>query len=258
MATEVAHRGLRKYLLPGETPVAEIRHHRVVLLKPLAITLATLAVVVWLDLSVSDAQAPMLTWLWWVWFAVVGWAVWRWIEWRHTRVVATDKRIVLFEGWINHKVSMMPLKKVTDMGYERSLLGRILGYGTFVLESAGQDQALSTISFVPDPDDNYRAICSVVFGLGVADEDDDGQVEDERAWETSEDFATRMGVVDGVYVGGPPGDAYENPPLISHTASIYRSDDLRRRDSATRWRTRHRVDADADTGELPPYDPEAD
>ena len=40
MAAEVArvaHRGLRKYLLPGETPVAEIRHHRIVLLKPFAI-----------------------------------------------------------------------------------------------------------------------------------------------------------------------------------------------------------------------------
>ena len=32
-------------------------------------------------------------------------------------------------------VAMMPLLKVTDMTYDRSLLGRIVGYGTFVLES---------------------------------------------------------------------------------------------------------------------------
>ncbi|MFJ6133152.1 PH domain-containing protein [Janibacter terrae] len=248
MAAEVAHRGLRKYLLPGETPVAEIRHHRIVLLKPAVAVLASLALCLWLDISVSDADAGILGYVWLLWFGVVAWAAWQWIEWRHTRVVATDKRIVLFEGWINHKVSMMPLKKVTDMGYERPLLGRILGYGTFVLESAGQDQALSSIRFVPDPDDNYRAICSVVFGMGPIDDDDEGGAprDDELAWETSADYATRLGIVDGVYVGGgpvPDPAVYGPPPRLD--SSIYRSRDLEHREH------------DADTGELPPYDPDA-
>lgn len=247
MAEEVAHRALRKYLLPGEHPVAEIRHHRIVLVKPMAIVMASLALVLWLDISVSDANSSILGYLWLAWVAVLAWAAWQWIEWRHTRVVATDKRIVLFEGWINHKVSMMPLKKVTDMGYERSLLGRVLGYGTFVLESAGQDQALSKIEFVPDPDDNYRAICSVVFGMSL-DEDDEPIEggEEEPAWETSQDFATRLGVVDGVFTGGGPGD---DPamygPAPQRESSVYRSRDLVRRDH------------DADTGELPPYDPDS-
>lgn len=250
MAEEVAHRALRKYLLPGEHPVAEIRHHRIVLAKPLAVVLASLALVIWLDISVSDANSGILGYLWFIWLGVLAWAAWQWIEWRHTRVVATDKRIVLFEGWINHKVSMMPLKKVTDMGYERSLLGRVLGYGTFVLESAGQDQALSKISFVPDPDENYRAICSVVFGMSL-DEDDEGSDEtegddEERAWETSQDFATRLGIVDGVYVGSGPGDDPETyGPAPQRESSIYRSRDLQR------------GDREADTGELPVYDPDA-
>lgn len=183
---EVAHRGLRRYLLPGETPVAEIRHHAIVLLKPALAVVGATAVAGWLDVSTSDSGSRVLSFVWLVWLAVVLWALWQWVEWRHTRVVATDKRVVLFEGWINHKVSMMPLKKVTDMGYERSLVGRVLGYGTFILESAGQDQALSRIAFVPDPDENYRAICSVVFGVvpGEEDEDEGG---DDRAWETSQD-----------------------------------------------------------------------
>ncbi len=233
MGRPVEHKGLQRYLLGGEHPVAEIRYHAIVLLKPaLALVLAT-ALALWLDLSVSDAAVPLLKWVWLLWAGVLGWVAWRWIEWRHTRVVATDKRIVLFEGWINHKVSMMPLKKVTDMGYERSLLGRLIGYGTFVLESAGQDQALSRIEFVPHPDENYRAICSVVFGVA-----DDGRDEDdeEPAWETSEDYATRLGVVDGVY-SGPPGQ-----PSAGHGQSIYRSRDREGR-------------GEADTGELPPYDP---
>ena len=245
MPEEVAHRGLRRYLLPGENPVAEIQHHVIVLTKPIAAVVAATAFCLWIDVSVSDANSGILGYIWFLWLGVLGWALWQWIEWRHTRVVATDKRIVLFEGWINHKVSMMPLKKVTDMGYERSLLGRILGYGTFVLESAGQDQALSKISFVPDPDDNYRAICSVVFNMQHTD-DESYADEDGPAWETSEDYATRLGIVDGVYVGGPPSDGSEatDPSLTADRGgSIYRSRDLLRRDH------------DADTGELPPYDP---
>lgn len=246
MNEEVAHRGLRRYLLPGEHPVAEIQHHGIVLAKPIGAVLAATALCLWLDISVSDANSGVLGYLWILWLGVLGWALWQWIEWRHTRVVATDKRIVLFEGWINHKVSMMPLKKVTDMGYERSLLGRILGYGTFVLESAGQDQALSKISFVPDPDDNYRAICSVVFNMQHVDDESYAE-EDEPAWDAAEDYATGLGVVDGVYVGGPPADASQDPYATGmapdHGGSIYRSRDLLRRDH------------DADTGELPPYDP---
>ena len=59
---------------------------------------------------------------------------------------------------------MMPLLKDTDMTYDRSLLGRVVGYGKFMLESAGQDQALSTIDHVPDADTHYRAICTQLFG----------------------------------------------------------------------------------------------
>lgn len=247
MAEQVAHKGLRRYLLPGENPVAEIRHHVIVLLKPFLAVIAATALCLWVDVAVSDANSGILTYVWFAWLAVVGWAAWHWIEWRHTRVVATDKRIVRFEGWINHKVSMMPLKKVTDMGYERSLLGRVLGYGTFVLESAGQDQALSRISFVPDPDNNYRAICAVVFGMQHVD--DESYHEDEApAVETSRDYATRLGVVDGMYVGGPPPSGEVEPTVgigtgRSRDGSIYRSPDLVRRDH------------DSDTGELPPYEP---
>jgi hypothetical protein len=41
------------------------------------------------------------------------------------------------------KVNMMPLTKVTDMSFQRSSVGRILGYGEFILESVGQAQARS-------------------------------------------------------------------------------------------------------------------
>ena len=50
------------------------------------------------------------------------------------------------------------------MSYNRSVLGRLLGYGEFVLESAGQDQALRRVRFLPHPDALYEEICLEIFG----------------------------------------------------------------------------------------------
>jgi hypothetical protein len=44
---------------------------------------------------------------------------------------------------------MMQLTKVTDMTFQRSPIGRLLGFGEFILESAGQDQALTNLGYLP-------------------------------------------------------------------------------------------------------------
>jgi hypothetical protein len=78
--------------------------------------------------------------------------------------VITDKRVMLAEGFIVHKVGMMPLSKVTDLTFERSIGGRLLGYGTLIVESAGQIQALNRIDFMPRPEEVYEALSELVFG----------------------------------------------------------------------------------------------
>ncbi len=59
---------------------------------------------------------------------------------------------------------MMPLGKVTDLTFERSLGGRMLGYGTLIVESAGQIQALNRIDYMPRPEEIYEALSELVFG----------------------------------------------------------------------------------------------
>jgi len=58
---------------------------------------------------------------------------------------------------------MMPLTKVTDMSFNRPPMGRLLGYGTFIVESAGQDQALRTINHLPYPEQLYLEVCGLLF-----------------------------------------------------------------------------------------------
>ena len=56
------------------------------------------------------------------------------------------------------------LTKVTDLTFRRSLRGRLLGYGTLIVESAGQDQALSHIDYIPRPEEVYEALSELIFG----------------------------------------------------------------------------------------------
>jgi protein-disulfide isomerase-like protein with CxxC motif len=71
---------------------------------------------------------------------------------------------MLAQGFLVIKIAMMPLAKVTDLTFERSLRGRILGYGTLIVESAGQIQALNRIDYIPRPEEVYEALSELVFG----------------------------------------------------------------------------------------------
>lgn len=163
-------RAVERYLLSGERCVVAVRRHWICIAEPWVTVLASLLLVAWLTF---DVASPRTTWpldiLWWLWFALVARALWTTFDHQRTWFVATDRRLLMVYGFIIRRVAMMPLAKVTDMSYHRSPLGWVLGYGTFVLESAGQDQALHEIDHVPHPDPAYRAIVSEIFHKDVDD-----------------------------------------------------------------------------------------
>jgi hypothetical protein len=78
--------------------------------------------------------------------------------------VITDKRVMLGEGLLTLNLGMMPLSKVTDLTFQRTFWGRLLGYGTLIVESAGQIQALNEIKFIPRPEEIYEALSELIFG----------------------------------------------------------------------------------------------
>lgn len=158
-----APKRLRRYLLPGETPIIQQRQHIAVIAEPVLTSLAGLLVAMWLTRVFEDAAAlsGALVLLWLALVARAVWAVWQWsAHW----FVVTDRRLIRCWGVMTPSIGMLPLRKVTDLLYERPVPGRALGFGTFVLESAGQDQALREIHFVVDPDETYRRICTQLFG----------------------------------------------------------------------------------------------
>ncbi|TWH31609.1 PH (Pleckstrin Homology) domain-containing protein, partial [Isoptericola variabilis J7] len=152
-----AHGHLRRYVLANERVVVATRRHWALLAEPIATTFLAFLLVG------AASEYVGLRWLWALWFLVLGRLVWKWLQWYHEWFVATDKRLILAYGLVIHKVAMMPLMKVTDMGYSRTPMGQIFGYGRFVMESAGQDQALRQVDWIPNPDDTYRKLCATIF-----------------------------------------------------------------------------------------------
>ena len=85
------------------------------------------------------------------------------IDWTRNYFVVTSQRLLLTQGFVVRKVNMMPLAKVTDMSFQRTAVGQILGYGEFIVESAGEDQALRNIRFLPYPEQLYLEVCGLIF-----------------------------------------------------------------------------------------------
>jgi uncharacterized membrane protein YdbT with pleckstrin-like domain len=163
-AARVGPEHVFRYLLPSERCVFAVRRHIAILLLPAVPVVVGLVIAFGLDTALPPDAPYIRDIVWFAWLGLLVWFGWKVSEWWVERFVVTDRRIILTSGILTKKVGMMPLAKVTDMSYQRPVVGRILGYGEFIMESAGQDQALSNITYVPNPDILYMDMCDLLFG----------------------------------------------------------------------------------------------
>lgn len=168
-----------KYLLEGEEMVVAVNQHWFKIAGVLAAPVFGAILVVLIGL-VSPADVGFLVeFSIYLWIALLLVCVVRVVLWRREWFVATDRRLLLSYGLVWRQMDMMPMRKVTDMSFNQSVGGRIFGYGTYVLESAGQDQALQRLDYIPDAEHHYRSICTEIFGKNDnrTDDDDDNQLQ---------------------------------------------------------------------------------
>jgi len=91
-------------------------------------------------------------------------SIYRGIEYFLTTVYLTDRRLFRVTGIFTRVVGTLPLRALTDIRYDQTVLGRLLDYGHFFVESAGQDQALSSVRFIRNPHYFYRMIMHEALG----------------------------------------------------------------------------------------------
>ena len=167
-----------KYLLPQEQPpVIATRRHWAVLIVPGLKALPVLAVGGWLLVLDPDNRVTSSVGL----LALVGalgYLALRAGEWWKRHFIVTNRRVLLTTGIVVRTVALLPLRRITDLTYKETLLGQLLGYGTFRFESAGQQQALSEISYLPRADVLYRDVSDLLFGAAADNGgDDEGEAE---------------------------------------------------------------------------------
>lgn len=170
-----------EYLLNTERRVIRVRRHWAFLGWDIFEAAALLAGCVLVSYLLPPGAWLIQNILWYAALAILLRFIYFVVEWWVERVVVTDKRFMITSGVFTTKVAMMPVSKVTDLTYERSLNGRMMGYGTIIIESAGQIQALNRIEYVPKPEEVNDAISELVFGDKKAQQERFSMIKAKRA-----------------------------------------------------------------------------
>ncbi len=147
----------------GEVVIDEVPHHGVVYVLPVLELLAACGVFVAFLLGpVSIGWLLML-----VMAGLVSHAAWSALSDHMDRFVITNMRVFRIRGVLTRRIATMPISRILDITVEQPLLGRILGYGHFVFESAAQEQGLRDIRYVGDPNGRDLTIQRVVQRSGL-------------------------------------------------------------------------------------------
>jgi hypothetical protein len=158
---------VNKYLLPNEVIVVAVRQHPAVLATPITVALGGLLVAAAVSRFPHNPHlAVTVVWLG-VAFLVLR-LLFVALNWQVQYMVVTSKRFMLISGALNLKVTTIGLQDLSDMTFERSYGGVMLGYGALVIESGGRSQTL--VDYVPYPEQIYLEVRGAVLGLSGADE----------------------------------------------------------------------------------------
>ncbi len=162
-----------KYLRPNEKPpVVATRRHWAVLIIPVARAVPALAAGFWLMVLDPENRVTASVGLL-VLVGASGYLALRAGEWWMRHFFVTNRRVLLTSGIIVRTVAVLPLRRITDFTYAETALGKVLRYGTFRFESAGQQQGLSEITFLPRDKRTYDDVSTLLFGGNGSDKGDD-------------------------------------------------------------------------------------
>jgi len=147
----------------GEVIEDLVPHHPIVFVRPVLEGALALGLLVW-----SAFLSPDIAWLWMLAsVALALHASWLALDEHMDRFVVTNQRVFRVSGVLGQKRATMPIQRILDITVEKPFLGRVLGYGHLVFESAAQEQGLRDIRYVGFPDERDKTIQGVVQRSGL-------------------------------------------------------------------------------------------
>lgn len=155
---------LEKILLPGEDEIETVRTHVKSLLVPFVLGLITMIGAGFAIGVIGDSGNGSLR------LVAVGIATvilivvtvvpfLRWLTWTYT---LTNKRLIEQKGVLTRSGRIIPLARINDVAFEKSVLDRILGCGTLVIHDASQQAGLR-LHDIPHIETFHRNISRLVI-----------------------------------------------------------------------------------------------
>jgi uncharacterized membrane protein YdbT with pleckstrin-like domain len=158
-----------RLLSEGERIDLELRPHWKALVLPVIVLLLTCGVAGFL-LTVSPSPSKTSGEISWIAIGVVALAVIiyftvrPWLHWLFSNYVITSRRLIIRLGFVHRVGRDLPLEKINDVSFRHdSLLDRMLGCGTLVVESAGEHGQV-LLNDIPRVEETQREISTLISG----------------------------------------------------------------------------------------------
>jgi membrane protein YdbS with pleckstrin-like domain len=151
----------RKFLNEDEDLLAELRPHWIFLFGPLFTSLGVWAGIIVLLLLWKDPPGwtndPLLV------IALIPglWLLGRFVRWRSYDVALTSTRILVRQGIFGRDTVQLRLQRITEVNIRHTLIERILGTGSLVIDVQGEDDSL-TLEYMRKPAIVQRVINSQI------------------------------------------------------------------------------------------------
>ncbi len=140
----------RKFLNEDEELLAELRPHWIFLFGPLftsvGVWAALIVLVILWQKAPSWTNYPILI------IALIPglWLLGRVVRWRSYVVALTSTRILVRQGIIGRDTVQLRLQRITEVNIRQSLIERVLGTGSLIIDVQGEDDSL-TLEYMRKP-----------------------------------------------------------------------------------------------------------
>jgi len=148
---------VNRYLLPDERSVIAVRMHPAALAGPLVLACGGLVAA-----RKLASRSPRPDIVRGAYLLVPLYFLGRLAAWPVTYLAVTDGRMVLIGGLLRRTAAATPLNQVTGLTLQRTVLGRLLGYGTLIVISPSRRQAFRKVRYLPYPEQLYLEISGLL------------------------------------------------------------------------------------------------
>lgn len=166
-STDMVPRKVNYYLLRHERQVITVHRHLAVFALHCSILAAVCAAAILLTI-ITGSGGLVLGIAWGACFIIFLWLIIRIIAWSESYFVVTNGRMMFVSGLLARKAVTLPMQEIRSLRIYRTLPGRLLGYGVFVVE-ATRRYKMPNLNYMPYPEQLYVEIYSLLHGNDAED-----------------------------------------------------------------------------------------